>query len=84
MTSVFVFIGPVCKRSLSKIIHIAVGDGQSEGERVQISDFDIFVRDVVADIFETKKAFPADIPIFILGISMGGAIAVQVGANVTS
>ena len=57
---------------------IAVGDGQSEGERVQISDFDIFVRDVVADIFETKKAFPADIPIFILGISMGGAIAVQV------
>ncbi|XP_073229702.1 monoglyceride lipase-like [Porites lutea] len=52
-----------------------VGHGQSEGQRVQISDFSIYVRDVFKHI-DQVTADNTGIPIFMFGHSMGGTIAV--------
>ncbi|XP_019355254.1 monoglyceride lipase isoform X5 [Alligator mississippiensis] len=52
-----------------------VGHGQSEGERMVVSDFHIFIRDSLQHIELMKKEHP-DLPIFILGHSMGGAISI--------
>lgn len=52
-----------------------VGHGQSEGERVQISDFSFYVRDVFKHI-DQVTADNTGIPIFMFGHSMGGTIAV--------
>ncbi|KYO24848.1 monoglyceride lipase isoform X1 [Alligator mississippiensis] len=55
--------------------HDHVGHGQSEGERMVVSDFHIFIRDSLQHIELMKKEHP-DLPIFILGHSMGGAISI--------
>lgn len=52
-----------------------VGHGQSEGERMIVSDFQIFVRDGLQHVDLVRKAFP-DLPMFICGHSMGGAISI--------
>ncbi|OCT85820.1 hypothetical protein XELAEV_18023989mg [Xenopus laevis] len=55
--------------------HDHVGHGQSEGERMTIHDFHIFVRDNIQHLDLMKKQYP-DLPIFMCGHSMGGAIAI--------
>ncbi|XP_025052609.1 monoglyceride lipase isoform X4 [Alligator sinensis] len=55
--------------------HDHVGHGQSEGERMVVSDFHIFIRDSLQHIELMKNEHP-DLPIFILGHSMGGAISI--------
>ncbi|XP_019360487.1 PREDICTED: monoglyceride lipase isoform X2 [Gavialis gangeticus] len=55
--------------------HDHVGHGQSEGERMVVSDFHIFIRDSLQHIELMKKEHPG-LPIFILGHSMGGAISI--------
>ncbi|XP_056380829.1 monoglyceride lipase isoform X3 [Hyla sarda] len=55
--------------------HDHVGHGQSEGERMIVSDFQIYVRDCLQHVDLVRKAFP-DLPMFICGHSMGGAISI--------
>uniref|UniRef100_S4RI80 Monoglyceride lipase n=1 Tax=Petromyzon marinus TaxID=7757 RepID=S4RI80_PETMA len=55
--------------------HDHVGHGQSEGPRMQVSDFQVFVRDTLQHFDLICKRYP-DLPIFLLGHSMGGAISI--------
>ncbi|KAM7125857.1 monoglyceride lipase isoform 2-T2 [Molossus nigricans] len=58
----------------------SVGHGQSEGERMVVSDFHIFVRDVLQHVDVVQKDYPG-LPVFLLGHSMGGAIAILTAAE---
>uniref|UniRef100_A0A803SSH8 Monoglyceride lipase n=1 Tax=Anolis carolinensis TaxID=28377 RepID=A0A803SSH8_ANOCA len=55
--------------------HDHVGHGKSEGDRMIVSDFHVFVRDCLQHIDLMKKDHPG-LPMFLLGHSMGGAIAI--------
>ncbi|XP_034550818.1 monoglyceride lipase isoform X2 [Notolabrus celidotus] len=55
--------------------HDHVGHGQSEGDRMTIKDFQFFIRDCLQHIDLMKSRHP-DLPVFILGHSMGGAISI--------
>lgn len=55
--------------------HDHVGHGQSEGERMNIKDFQIYVRDVLQHVDLMKNRHPG-IPVFLVGHSMGGAISI--------
>ncbi|XP_063797247.1 monoglyceride lipase [Pseudophryne corroboree] len=55
--------------------HDHVGHGQSEGERMTVSDFQIFIRDSLQHVDLMRKEHP-DLPLFICGHSMGGAISI--------
>ncbi|XP_029457174.1 monoglyceride lipase isoform X2 [Rhinatrema bivittatum] len=55
--------------------HDHVGHGQSEGDRMVVSDFQVFVRDSLQHVDLIKKEHPG-LPIFIFGHSMGGAISI--------
>ncbi|XP_044532145.1 monoglyceride lipase [Gracilinanus agilis] len=60
--------------------HDHVGHGQSEGERMIVSDFQVFVRDVLLHVDLMQKEY-SELPIFLLGHSMGGAIAILTAAE---
>ncbi|XP_058534874.1 monoglyceride lipase isoform X2 [Ochotona princeps] len=60
--------------------HDHVGHGQSEGERMVVSDFHVFVRDVLQHVDLLQKEHPG-LPVFLLGHSMGGAIAILTAAE---
>ncbi|XP_054443470.1 monoglyceride lipase isoform X3 [Pteronotus mesoamericanus] len=60
--------------------HDHVGHGQSEGERMVVSDFHIFIRDVLQHVDIMQKDYPG-LPVFLLGHSMGGAIAILTAAE---
>ncbi|XP_027810278.1 monoglyceride lipase isoform X4 [Marmota flaviventris] len=49
--------------------HDHVGHGQSEGERMVVSDFHVFVRDVLQHVDVMQKDYPS-LPVFLLGHSM--------------
>ncbi|XP_004395766.1 PREDICTED: monoglyceride lipase isoform X3 [Odobenus rosmarus divergens] len=55
--------------------HDHVGHGQSEGERMVVSDFQVFIRDVLQHVDTMQKNYPG-LPVFLLGHSMGGAITI--------
>ncbi|KAM5148807.1 monoglyceride lipase [Mantella aurantiaca] len=55
--------------------HDHVGHGQSDGDRMMISDFHIYVRDGFQHVDLMRKEHP-DLPLFICGHSMGGAITI--------
>ncbi|XP_028335483.1 monoglyceride lipase isoform X1 [Physeter macrocephalus] len=60
--------------------HDHVGHGQSEGERMVVSDFQVFIRDVLQHVDVVQKDHPG-LPIFLLGHSMGGAVAILTAAE---
>lgn len=60
--------------------HDHVGHGQSEGERMVVSDFHVFIRDVLQHVDVMQKDHPG-LPVFLLGHSMGGAIAILTAAE---
>lgn len=60
--------------------HDHVGHGQSEGERMVVSDFQVFVRDLLQHVNTVQKDYP-EIPVFLLGHSMGGAISILAAAE---
>ncbi|KAM4821003.1 monoglyceride lipase isoform 2-T7 [Thomomys bottae] len=60
--------------------HDHVGHGQSEGERMVVSDFQVFVRDVLQHVDLVQRDHP-QLPVFLLGHSMGGAIAILTAAE---
>ncbi|XP_039699550.1 monoglyceride lipase isoform X2 [Pteropus medius] len=49
--------------------HDHVGHGQSEGERMVVSDFHVFIRDVLQHVDFVQKDYPG-VPVFLLGHSM--------------
>ncbi|ESN91725.1 hypothetical protein HELRODRAFT_165792 [Helobdella robusta] len=55
--------------------HDHIGHGRSEGRRMQVDDFSIYLDDVMNHIERVKKDFK-DVPCFILGYSMGGTMAI--------
>nr|XP_058933954.1 monoglyceride lipase isoform X4 [Kogia breviceps] len=57
-----------------------VGHGQSEGERMVVSDFQVFIRDVLQHVDVVQKDHPG-LPIFLLGHSMGGAVTILTAAE---
>ncbi|XP_061760852.1 monoglyceride lipase isoform X1 [Nerophis ophidion] len=61
--------------SLLVFAHDHVGHGQSEGDRMVIKDFQVYIRDSLQHIDLMKSRHP-NLPVFILGHSMGGAIAI--------
>ncbi|XP_051010838.1 monoglyceride lipase isoform X2 [Acomys russatus] len=60
--------------------HDHVGHGQSEGERMVVSDFQVYVRDLLQHVDAVQKDHP-EVPIFLLGHSMGGAISILAAAE---
>ncbi|XP_014887883.1 monoglyceride lipase isoform X2 [Poecilia latipinna] len=63
------------ERSLLVFAHDHVGHGQSEGERMNIRDFQIYIRDSLQHI-DLMKSHRPNLPVFIVGHSMGGAISI--------
>ncbi|XP_028308482.1 monoglyceride lipase isoform X2 [Gouania willdenowi] len=62
-------------QSLLVFAHDHVGHGQSEGERMNVKDFQVYIRDVLQHVDMMKSRHP-DLPVFIVGHSMGGAISI--------
>ncbi|XP_002740296.1 monoglyceride lipase-like [Saccoglossus kowalevskii] len=55
--------------------HDHLGHGQSEGDRIDIKDFNMYVRDSLQHVDIIKKKFP-HLPIFLYGHSMGGTMVI--------
>ncbi|XP_069793488.1 monoglyceride lipase isoform X3 [Narcine bancroftii] len=64
-------------QSLFVFSHDHVGHGQSEGQRLNVSNFSIYVRDCVQHINMMKYRHP-DLKIYLLAHSMGGLVAIYV------
>lgn len=64
------------QHSIYVFAHDHVGHGRSEGIRVYVKSFSEYVRDVFQHIDLIQKKHPS-LPIFIIGHSMGGAIAIK-------
>ncbi|KAK3101261.1 hypothetical protein FSP39_002224 [Pinctada imbricata] len=56
--------------------HDHMGHGQSQGDRGDITDFTQYTRDVFKHIEDVRKEVGGDLPVYILGHSMGGAITI--------
>jgi len=56
--------------------HDHVGHGESEGERVQISSFQEYTDPVISQCQRKKEEYP-NVPLFIIGHSMGGLITLM-------
>ncbi|XP_068196918.1 monoglyceride lipase isoform X2 [Antennarius striatus] len=69
-------------RDLSLLVfaHDHVGHGQSEGDRMNVRDFQVYIRDGLQHVDLMKSRHP-DLPVFIVGHSMGGAIAILVACE---
>ncbi|XP_022613275.1 monoglyceride lipase isoform X3 [Seriola dumerili] len=61
--------------SLLVFAHDHVGHGQSEGDRMNIKDFQVYIRDALQHVDLMKSRHP-ELPVFIVGHSMGGAISI--------
>ncbi|CAK8697948.1 unnamed protein product [Clavelina lepadiformis] len=51
-----------------------VGHGESEGDRTTVNDYKVFIRDAFQHANKTKEEYP-NLPVFLYGQSMGGALA---------
>lgn len=66
------------KHDVIAVAHDHVGHGKSEGARMDLTDFEIYVRDtwqVAGAVVEDTKS--EQLPLFFVGHSMGGAIAIE-------
>lgn len=53
------------------------GHGKSEGKRCQVSRFDEYIDDVATYEAMVRKKYPAPLPLFLLGHSLGGLITLR-------
>ncbi|MEI6620632.1 MAG: lysophospholipase [Actinomycetes bacterium] len=53
------------------------GHGHSDGKRVQVEKFDDFVDDLNAYRESVRERYPAPLPLFLVGHSMGGLITLR-------
>ncbi|XP_067908380.1 monoglyceride lipase-like [Heterodontus francisci] len=65
------------KNSLLTFAHDFVGHGQSEGRRLYVADFRIYVRDCIQHLDKMKKKYP-HLLIYIYAVSMGALVAIHV------
>ncbi|KAI8504350.1 hypothetical protein Bbelb_174680 [Branchiostoma belcheri] len=73
-------LGPILAQLLNShgflvFSHDHVGHGQSEGERVYVENFDLLARDILQHVDMMRARHP-DIPIFLLGHSMGSCAGI--------
>uniref|UniRef100_A0A3B4YVR8 Monoglyceride lipase n=1 Tax=Seriola lalandi dorsalis TaxID=1841481 RepID=A0A3B4YVR8_SERLL len=61
--------------SLLVFAHDHVGHGQSEGDRMNIKDFQVYIRDALQHVDLMRSRHP-ELPVYIVGHSMGGAISI--------
>ncbi|KAI0207750.1 Monoglyceride lipase [Lamellibrachia satsuma] len=73
-----VYAEKLAEQGILVFSHDHVGHGRSEGERVYVDDFQVYIRDVHQHITSVTDQYP-DCPVFITGYSMGGLIAVMEG-----
>nr|XP_057940772.1 monoglyceride lipase isoform X5 [Doryrhamphus excisus] len=75
-------IAETLKEEMSLLVfaHDHVGHGQSEGDRMNIKDFQVYIRDSLQHIDLMRSRHP-DLPVFIVGHSMGGAISILVACE---
>lgn len=66
---------------LSVFGHDHIGHGQSDGKRVYADSVDEYVEDIVHHCKIMKNDYYPDIPLFIIGHSMGGMIALRTTLN---
>ena len=55
------------------------GHGRSEGPRGTILNLDSYAADCEKFVLKTKSLYPQNTPIFVSGLSMGGALSVMLG-----
>ena len=55
------------------------GQGDSEGQRGTFVDIDDQVADCIQFIEKTKLMYPANVPVFCIGVTLGGALCVKIG-----
>lgn len=65
---------PLTSRGLLVFAHDHIGHGKSGGSPVHITDARDYVADVVQHVEQVKAEYP-DVPVYIIGHSMGGMIA---------
>ncbi|XP_067854492.1 monoglyceride lipase-like [Heptranchias perlo] len=65
------------KHSLFVFTHDFVGHGQSEGERLVVSDLSVYIRDCLQHFDMMTKSHP-QLKVFLFAHSMGGLIAIHV------
>lgn len=71
-----------CKLATNGILafgHDHIGHGRTGGERVHVSSLDDYVRPVLLHVRKVSKDFDNQLPIFIIGHSMGGLITTYAG-----
>ncbi|XP_065917776.1 monoglyceride lipase-like isoform X2 [Dysidea avara] len=61
------------ERHFNVYSHDHVGHGQSEGARIHVDNYQTYVRDVMQHLEIIKTKHP-DLPLFVIGESMGGLI----------
>nr|XP_002740295.1 PREDICTED: monoglyceride lipase-like [Saccoglossus kowalevskii] len=66
---------PLTGSGIMVFAHDHVGHGQSEGIRVDIKDFNIYVRDTIQHVDRITEHYP-NLPVFLIGHSMGGTVAI--------
>jgi len=67
----------LAEKGIFVFAHDHVGHGKSEGTQAIISDYNIFVHDILQHVSIVTQEYP-DIPVFLLGHSMGGALSLLV------
>ncbi|XP_076806979.1 monoglyceride lipase-like [Clavelina lepadiformis] len=55
--------------------HDHVGHGESEGNRADVTDYRVYLRDILHHINLVKTKYPG-LPLYIFGHSMGGSLAI--------
>ncbi|XP_072025673.1 monoglyceride lipase-like isoform X3 [Amphiura filiformis] len=68
--------GALTKHNMLVFAHDHVGHGQSEGIRLDVKTFQVYIRDLFQHIDVMKKKHPK-LPLFMVGHSMGGTIAIN-------
>ncbi|ABQ43485.1 monoglyceride lipase [Tanapox virus] len=68
------------KINISVFSHDHVGHGKSQGKRLSVTSFNVYIQDVIQHVNIFKKSYP-NVPMYILGHSMGSAIAILISVK---
>uniref|UniRef100_UPI00398F6BCB monoglyceride lipase-like isoform X2 n=1 Tax=Pristiophorus japonicus TaxID=55135 RepID=UPI00398F6BCB len=70
-------IAMLLKQSLFVFAHDHIGHGQSEGPRMMVPDFRIYIRDCLQHLDMFKKMYPT-LKLYLFSVSMGGLMAIYI------
>uniref|UniRef100_UPI00398F511C monoglyceride lipase-like n=1 Tax=Pristiophorus japonicus TaxID=55135 RepID=UPI00398F511C len=70
-------IAMLLNQSLLVFAHDHIGHGQSEGPRIIVRDFKIYIRDCLQHIDMLKRMYPT-LKLYLLSLCMGGTIAIYI------